>query len=667
MRQAAQMTQAISTVNRIRVCPMATRNWAKRSALAFMVGVGCASAAMETVKPETEKDAWEKTLERILSKEGIEVGGVFRSQYLFSSIGGPSTIPSARTEETVEFTSVDFDIKARPNTATQGRIIFRMHQDWRNFFSDISNPIFTRWISIDGQAKQGIFSYHAGDFRRHYSPLTLWSPDLEMAYEPALFARERRAAMDEVFLGNNDRLLQGVELNMDAELYPAFNAVHFNLLGSRLRNVETSVQSGSKPTAYTEASPVEKFLAAANADVTFLKGIDIGLTYLRIFDKKGSYTGAGFADTAAQLTQILGVRAGVETGKLLDISNWSIGLHPEFASSTDDSAWADTAKAIHSASALKGTALKVDLSAEWKMEKTLGIKLVGGYMKNERLYRNELAQSPTFLGERILNIENDTAKVRTNSSTARNYNTLDAMNRTVFKFAPSALTNMWNKAPFSKNSYSRAILTQSEIKTALANRLDSALQLTLPLGPATPNRVGPLFDLTVAGLSDNIQAKLHWASLKNVEGEIGAASAVLPLTQFDELGLGAKVELAGLIGMDKALTFSGYYGKTSADRAALDSVNVHRKAETAQTHAGLYWNFWKRAALLAGWMQFVTDYERGAAKAQVTQSRIAGGLEYKIGPGAYVDGTIGQVNVKRDDAYGDFSQLQTSLDLRVGF
>ena len=60
---------------------------------------------------------------------------------------------------------MDFDIRARPNTATQGRLIMRMHQDWRNFFSDIGNPINTRWISIDGKVKE-MFSYNVGDFRQ---------------------------------------------------------------------------------------------------------------------------------------------------------------------------------------------------------------------------------------------------------------------------------------------------------------------------------------------------------------------------------------------------------------------------------------------------------------------------------------------------------------------
>ena len=150
-----------------------------------------------------------------MAKEGISLNGMFRSQYLHSSIGGAGASASLRSEETLEYTSVDFDIRARPNTLTQGRLIFRMHQDWRNFFSDVGNPISTRWLSIDGQAG-GIFRYNVGDFREQYSPLTLYSPDIALLFEPEIFATQRRDAMGEAFLGGNDRMLQGVNMNLDA-------------------------------------------------------------------------------------------------------------------------------------------------------------------------------------------------------------------------------------------------------------------------------------------------------------------------------------------------------------------------------------------------------------------------------------------------------------------
>jgi hypothetical protein len=629
-----------------------------------------ALAAVEPISANAPKDAWERSLEKIMSKEGIEMGGVFRAQYLFSSIGGPSALPQLRTEESVEFTSVDFDIKARPNTSTQGRVIFRMHQDWRNFFSDIANPIFTRWISLDGAPADGMFSYHAGDFRKHYSPLTLWSPDVEIPFEPVMFAQERRAAMDEVFLGNNDRLLQGVSLGMDAQIHPILSAAHVNLIGSRLRNVETNITNGSKVTAAIEKSPVEKFLGAANVDLTVKPGIDVGASYLNIFDKQGSYDGPTPAEPRIQLTQIIAGRAGTQLETLLNAKGWKLNLAAEFAQSTDDTAYivtdADTATADYlKIEKISGNALRVDLKAGWAKENLFGLGLAAGYLKNDRDFRNEMAQSPTFLGERILNIENDSAKVRTNNSASRHYSSFDALYRTVFKFAPSTTTNMWHKAPFSKNSYSRAIMTQNEMRAAAASRMDSAVQLAMPFGPATANRVGPVVDLDITALEKNVIATVHWTSLKEVKAVDSAG--IVPLATFGELGAGAKVDISGLAGMNLPLALTAYYGTSFADREGKDSTVVHRKATTQTMSAGLYWGFLKRFALMGGWMQFTTDYERGTVNSTLTQSRTAGGVEYRISNGAYVTGSVGQVSVERDDGFGDFHQLQTSLDMRVSF
>jgi len=64
--------------------------------------------AAEPVSPDSGAT---RILENILSKEGISVGGAFRSQYLHSSIGGPGALAALRSEEGVEYTSVDFDIR----------------------------------------------------------------------------------------------------------------------------------------------------------------------------------------------------------------------------------------------------------------------------------------------------------------------------------------------------------------------------------------------------------------------------------------------------------------------------------------------------------------------------------------------------------------------------
>lgn len=667
---------------------------AMRTTAALLLAFGLSGALLETGAAESqaatapntaaaEGDSLRGILEGILAKEGITVGGVFRSQFLHSSIGGAGAVPVRRSEESIEYTSVDFDIRARPSTLTQGRLVFRMHQDWRNFFSDIGNPIHTRWISLDGKAA-GMFSYNVGDFRKHYSPLTLHSPDIDLLYEPEYYASQRRDAMDEVFLGNNDRLLQGVNLNLDAALDNAAGGnilpgLHLNLLGARLRNVETSLGDGSKVTAFTEKWHFEKFLGAANADIRLPFGFSVGGSHLTIFDKKGTFNPAvsgalGNPDTLAQFTQIWSGRGGFDLAKALGWENASLSLSGEYATSADDSssfaigATDTTLKSVD----ITGAALMAGIQGGWKpSSKAFSVRGGLNYLRNEQHYRNELAQSPTFRGQRIMNIENDsTPGLRALSPQAAQYSTFDALYRHAFKFTPSAATNAWHKAPFSKGSYDRSIAMQSELASLSANRLDTSLQLVMPFGPATPNRVGIDSRLTGGFWEERIEATLLYAGLKEIVGRPVDSVRSLPVTAFAQMGGGLKLEVGAMLGLPYPLTLSGSLVRSTAenDGIAGDTVFTARTVESDFISAGLRYKFWKRAAVLGGFQEIRTRNVRAATLEEV-QRNLGGGLEYRISDGAYVLGGLNQVSVTPPEGsvHKEFSQIQTDLRLNVRF
>ena len=656
--------------------------------LALAAGLACyvpAASTEGTAAAETAAGN-ARMLENILSKEGISLEGAFRSRYLHSSLGGPGTVQSLRSEDSVEYTSVDFDIRARPNTATQGRLIIRMHQDWRNFFSDIGNPINTRWISIDGKVKE-MFSYNVGDFRQSYSPLTLHSPDIVVLHEPGLFAGQRQEAMDEAFLGNNDRLLQGVNINFDAALDGSgttlLEEVHFNVLGSRLRNVETSIQNGAKPTSLIERSPVEKFLAASNGDLVLPFGASIGGSYLYIFDKKGSYQGTQFtADSVAQKTGIYSGRLGFDLDRVVNAENWKVGLSGEFAKSADDSTRHRPDSSLISTS-IDGSALLGRLQGEFKSGTLFGIRVGVDYIRNEAEYRNELAQAPSFVGERIMNIENDStsstpaAPIRTNDARARNYSTYDAMYGHVFKFAPSAnATNLWQKGPFSKNSYTHQIMTQSELAAFANQRADTALQLVMPFGPATPNRVGLRSDATLSFWMDRIEVQAIYAALENLEGVRIDTARTWSKTKFSQAGGGLKLEIGSMIGLSLPLTLSGSFIRSGAENAgANDTAAAFAPIEVTSdfVNVGAQYSFWKRFAVLAGYQQIATTTTRSRLELKRIQTHVAGGLDYKVAAGAHLLFSVGQIDVDNPPGTNplalntDFSQLQTDLFLSVHF
>ncbi len=642
----------------------------------------------------TQSSSVLKTLEQIQAKAGISFGGEFQSQFLSAQIGGSAANERRRDAETAEFTAVDFDIKARPNSMTQGRLIFRMQQDWRNFYSDISNPIFARWLSIDGTVKN-MFSYNAGMFRQKYTPLTLYTPDVDVLFEPDLFSKQRDIAKNEVFIDDNQRLLQGVNLNFAAEVYPVFNSLKVNILGSRLRSVETGIKNGSKVSSIIDTSYMEKFLVAGNADMTFLKGVSVGGSFLNIFDNKGSFSKVvhtndadSIADTMAQNTRIGDFRLGVDVAPIVKAQNWKLGVSAEMAFSSDDSSFYDTLGGIKlEKETISGSAVKAQLNAGYTIPDIFNVSLDAGYLNNTSDFRNELAQSPNFFGRRIMNFENDSLY----NVVSPIYSTFDAMYHQVFKFAPAATSptalNWWYKEPFTKNSYTSMVFTQTELSKAKyryfdSKFLDPSVQLVMPFGPATPNRTGITGNANLGFLNDRVQAKVLFASLKEIDTTIIPATPTtvartLPKTAFSQVGGGIKVEVGKFIKWKYPFYLSGAVvtSKASNDGIAGDNEFPAASITSNFTTANLYFKFWKRLAFLSGLELIKNDFTTTATFTE-NQVMTAIGLEYKVSDGAYVTGLIGQIDVTHDgvptkinstESTGGYNQKLVNLFLRVMF
>ncbi|MBD3346576.1 MAG: hypothetical protein GF401_16090 [Chitinivibrionales bacterium] len=633
------------------------------------------------------KDTTEKRLKQLeekvnaaMAKAGISFGGEFRSQYFLSHLGGEAADTSKRTIETNEFTSVDFDITARPVSNVEGRLILRMHQNWQNFFSDISNPVFSRWISIDATGWD-VIRFNAGDFKAKFSPLTLYAPQIDMLYEPEIFSRQRNIAMDELFLGNNNRILQGLNFGFDAEIYPLFDEFHFALLGTRLRNVETSIQNGSKVANVIEFSPVEKIATGANLDTRFLKSITLGGTYIYIFDHKGSMEGSDTTvDTTAQRTGIAAGRAGIDVAPLLELDRWNLGVSAEIAMSSDDSTRFDTVSGF-TENTISGTALDIKGSIGYSMKERFYFDVTAGLVRNEPDFRNELAQSPTFVGERIMNIENDS--VVGGTFIPQFYSSYDAMYHTVFKFTPSQGTNRWHKAPFMKNSYTHSIFTRDELNRLRAE-MDPSLQLVMPFGPATPNRNGITGKIGV-GFSDyGIEVKGLFDSFDEIDGMQGSVmidattdSLVdFPATAFSRFGGGGSFDLSALA---KVLPFplrlSGSFVRAQADNDGPEAFSGNNYGITSDfTNLGLYYKFWKRTALLGGVQINKLDFTQGDSIWGQKQLHFAGGFQWTVSPGADVVFSLGQIAVTNtnddpdvDAGAMDFEQFLVDVSLDVVF
>lgn len=638
-------------------------------------------------------DQIQKSLDNIMAKAGISFGGEFRSQYFASTISGDhldsiSNANSLRKSESNEFTSVDFDIKARPNNYVSARVMFRMHQNWQNFFSDISNPIFSRWISIDGTPLD-MFRFNVGDFKEKYSPLTLYSPDIDILYEPYVFAQQRQVAMDEMFIGDNYRNLQGVNLGFDAEVAPVFNEFHLGIIGSRLKNTETNIQNGSKIADWFEKSDVmSKYFVGSNLDLTFLKGISLGGTYLFMFDHKGSYRGSDTAaDTLAKQTDIISLRPGIDISKTFNMPEFlQLKLNTEFAFTSVDSTSFDSvglttvidpvtklpkqiADKKFSDTAIIGTAINIGATVGLTPSKIFGIILHGSAISNDQNFRNVLAQTPSFVGERIMNIENDI------DGSISHYSTFDALYHTVFKFCPSNSSNLYAKSPFMKNSYYRGIMDENVLNSFLKSGYDPSVQLIMPLGPATPNRVGFNADLKLMLLNDGIEGTGLISLLNEKTAELDSVGKEFSKTDFTQFGGGLKIDLSKMISVFKyPFEFSGSYVLSSASN---DANPVKNEITSGFTNLGLRYQFWKKTSLVGGFQLINNKATHDTVEIAQDMSHWVAGLEWKVSDGASLEATVGQIiidtdeNHKWEDGVGalskDFKQLLVNVFMRVKF
>ncbi len=628
------------------------------------VTIICLGLVVGVNADQKKLDKIQKTLDDILAKAGISIGGEFRSQYFSSEIEGDSV--TNRKTETNEYTSVDFDIKARPNEAVSARVMFRMHQNWQNFFSDISNPIFTRWISIDGNPL-GMFRFNVGDFKEKYSPLTLWAPEIDIMYEPDVYARMRRYAMDEMFQGDNYRVLQGLNLGFDAEVEPIFDEFHFVFTGARLMSSETSFEANSNVPLAIQVADRNKYFTGTNLDLIFLRGVNLGGSLLLTFDNRKSYRGEGkdpvkdsiYAEITSQKTFVGSLRPGFDIARTFRLPELlTLKLSAEYAISVDDTVAYDSVGVDDEGNVqmdfiypdnIKGRAF--NLAGEFGIQpgSAFGLHINASIIANEKDYRNIMAQSPTFLGNRIMNVE--AAK-----NSGQFYSTFDALYNQVFKFTPVEKTNNYQKAPFMKTSYINSIFLQDSL-SKIAYAMDPSVQLVMPLGPATPNRVGFTADGKISLINDGIEIK----GLMSVLNEMTANDwdSMTEKTEFSQIGGGAKIDLSRMI--DAIKYPLALYGSAVMSKATNGTENRSFEISSNFINLGLNYQFWKRMSLLGG-LQIINnkalyDMEElngdnlEIKKMEVSQNmnQWSAGLEWKVSDGASVTGTIGKIKVDPDE------------------
>ena len=574
----------------------------------------------------------ENRVEDINARKGLEISGTVRSASFNSYFESRNEKPDSTgaytnkmpNHEISEFLQLDLDFKFRPWDVISANLKLRLGAGAQEYFAAAATMVSVPWMNIEGNLAES-FYWVVGDFRQSYSPLTLYMPGIDIMYEPTAFARKREVAQREALVQGNQRNLQGFNLQYRPQLGETLGELRVEALGARLRRAGFLDASGAMgnmlpnegiPGA-TQAGRFDKFLLAGNIEFLPLnKNLLIGGTYLSIFDDESSSKKYYCSETVCrspgdrdsllntldsipQKTSVFAGRTGADIAGILKNSSLVANLTAEFAMSKDESPELE-----------KGKAILAQMDLGYKGIVSTDIVLSSSFIRNDSSWFNNVAQSPSFFARRVLNSDKDLGcKSGRNPCTDQTYNlskygvysplysSFDALYFFTPKHSPmratfnstlpeaSDQTISFNNSPYAKTSWNPSTLTRAEL--ALLEELsDLNLQMALPSGFATPNRMGFQEVLTA-----------NWKGLAEIKGLFASyeqlAAGTAEIAKYTEFGGGAKVDLWGV-------ELSGSYKGSAKEQGAAEYTSDF-------INAGLYYRFYKRFGVAFGFQQINSD------------------------------------------------------------
>ena len=661
------------------------------------------SAMASATAVADNQELLEAKTDSALAKRGVEIGGSIRAvaqRSSFETDQDPSGLNKMPDVERNEFVSADLDFRFRPYESVRANVMMRLAGGMQEYFAAASKSLSVEWINVEGNVGNSIY-WVVGDFRQQYSPLTLFLPSIDIMYEPLIFARKRHMAQKQQLIEGNQRNLQGANVQFRRELGPALGEVRAEALLARVNRsavldfsgAEGNIMTNEALPGATLASNMDKWLVAGNLELLPLsKNVYVGVTPMYIFDNEDSYSytyrhpknnineayvqeSINPFDVDAQKTIVVSGRLGADVAGIMGKKALVADLVAEYAMSNDkvythvvtetgknedgDPIYVDNV----SDDKLNGSAVLVTMNVGYKADNWGAVLAVNG-VRNDSNWFNNLAQSPSFFAQRILNSDKDGNTVKYGVKSPL-YSSFDALYNFAPKFSPVARslgtddnafkggqTGSYNIAPYNKNSWGTNVYTRSQL-ALLATLDDPALQMSLPNGLATSNRLGAqavgTFDL-----KDFLEVQGLFSMFQQVDPVFGFEKVA-----FTEYGGGAKFDVFKLLGFTKPLEISGSY-KHSERKMDLDAAVVGASGtgelKSDFINAGLYVQFLPRLGFASGFQYITTEYNDIGANAQGLaaplmkgkQMQWMVGFDYTVAENAWLSINFGQASVEND-------------------
>lgn len=688
----------------------------------LLIALLSASVAASASAVADNQKALQAKADSANAKRGVEIGGSIRAvaqRSSFKTDQDPTGINKFPDVERNEFVSADLNFGFRPYEFVRANVTMRLGGGMQEYFAAAAKTLEAKWLNIEGNIGKN-FYWVIGDFRQELTPLTIYNPGIDIMYEPTIFARKRHMAEKEQLLEGNKRNLQGVNLQFRQEIDPMIGEIRAEAFFARVNRVSVLDFSGAEGNilpkdsipgfATSLASNTDKWLVGGNIELLPMqKNVFVGVTPMFIFDNENTksyvyrhpmarnakpgdfalgYTaideetgalGSGLyvpqeinPDVGPQNTLVISGRAGADVAGLMQNKNLTLDLVAEYAMSINKvketnyvtDPLTNVTLPVVSEEKNNGSAILANLNVGYKEDNKWSAGLALDFIRNDEKWFNNLAQSPSFFAQRILNSDKDgeTVKYGVNSPL---YSTFDALYNYSPKFSPvgkSMGTNddrfmdgqreSYNIAPYNKNSWGSNVYSVEQL--SLINlMMDPALQLALPNGLATANRMG-VRSLIKGDWQGMVEAQALVSIFNQVKSEL---EGVVDKVSYMEFGGGAKVDVAKIAGLSKALEVSGSYKHSESKTDLVGGASGTFKSDFI--NAGLSVQFLPRLGFTAGFQMINSDY--GTYKDPYStfvgadvplmkskQMHWMVGFDYVVADNAWLAINYGMINVTND-------------------
>ena len=648
---------------------------------------------------------------------GLRLSGTAKASGLTSMATSDQFSSKSPTQENQAFTDVNLKFLAQPSSETRLDVQVRLHKDWQSAVDENNNPVIGHWFSYDGKILNNHVDFNLGYMRVGYTPLTIFTPQVEILQEPEIFTQNRMEALAYRNLDTTSRrLMQGLNAEFHSGSVGAIDDIYAQATGARMRNT-----AKKNDQVFFDFDWADRYAYGLRAGVSAF-GATLGANFVNDFDRRLSTRSRdlGLKDTIMyDDNSVLSAQLGFDSKKLLPSLPVTFGLEGEYAMSwwdvdaeymVNEPSFGvqikeinvpdgDLMKTVVYVSSIvnatnserkttdfieaDGKALNIRPYVEGSFS-GFNFKLNAMYMMNDKEFWSDLASSPTYTNNGIIfnanalygDADQDVVKYFASGNLENLYfmvyNTdLLTANTLMSSGTPTVLSgnsdspnlyyrlyNNFKLAHFYRNGYDANTMKGLEAAEALMY-LDPSVNLALPYGLATPDRKGFAVSLDA-----------DWNDIISLNGRFSQYTAEASDNKFTTLGAGLGVEIGRLFpSLGRKIKLSGSFEKATEDSFL--------KRSSQRIVAGASGDIWGPFGVQLGVQKLTKKFEGdvfglgiaglpvgGSFVQQADELLFLGGPKVRIAPESYVTVRYGMLK-NSVDYVGAAGAKELSVDKNI--